>query len=218
MNEVASPGAGPSRPAPAEPFDILREITATHLSVLDVIERAFDEARGVPDLDRLRSEVAMVLDRLRQRVAEKTTVSPESLMLPLVCLYDERVMVRAMEPRGEEHWSRLQRRDFAPREDGGDLFFEKEREIVGRAEVLGEGADAAERQELTLLVTLYRFCLAEGFRGRLSAAPDRLEDRIQRLDGALALLVPRRAAAPKKAPARPESWLDRLRKALGLGS
>lgn len=213
--QVVSPAWGATR----ETFDVLREITATHTAVLEVIERAFDEARGVPDLDLLRSQVAVVLDRLRQRVAEKTTVPAESLLLPLVCLYDERVMVRAMEPRGEEHWSRLQRVDYAPREDGGDLFFQKERDLLARAGRIGEGADAAERQEVILLVTLYRFCLAEGFQGRCSEAPERLEDRIRQLDGALESLVPPRPAAPKKAaaPAHRPSWIDRLRRALQRG-
>lgn len=216
MSESARPAAGPSA---AEPFDVLREITGTHLAVLDVIERAFDEARGVPDLTMLRSQVAVVLDRLRQRVADRTTMRPEDLLLPLVCLYDERVMVRAMEPRGEEHWRRLQRAEYAPREDGGDLFFEKEQALLERAAGLGEGSSAAERQEVTLLVTLYRFCLAEGFRGRCSAAPEKLQDRIQRLDAALEALVPARSASasPSKTASGSRSWLDRVRAALGLG-
>lgn len=204
------------RPNAGDPFDILREITATHVAVLLVIEKAFDDARGPVDLDALRAEVALTVDRLRKRIAEKTTISPEALLLPLVCLYDERVMVRAMEPRGEEHWSRIQRGDYAPREDGGDLFFEREREILKRAQSLSEGADPAEKQEVTLLVALYRFCLAEGFQGRCSEAPEKLEERIAQLDRALETLVPRRPSAAPKAPESPISWLERLKKAIGL--
>ena len=202
--------------ARAEPFDVLHEITPAHVSVLETIERAFDEGGALPDLDGLRAQIALLVDRLRRRVAERTTVSPEALLLPLVCLYDERVMVRAMEPRGEEHWSRIQRADYAPREDGGDLFFTKEREILRRANSVTDGTDPAEREELTMLVTLYRFCLAEGFQGRSSESPAMLKERIAQLDAALASLVPRRAPTAGKPRPPPPSLLDRVRDALGL--
>lgn len=220
MTQTPSPTQQPQRTG-KEPLDVLREVTAAHVRIAELIEAAFDEARGLPDLDALRAEVAVMLDDLRQRVAEGTAVSPESVLLPLVCLYDERVLVRAMVARGEEPWSRLQRGDYAPREDGGDLFFENLMDLVQRANRLAglppESADPAEREEVLLLVSLYRFCLAEGFKGRYSGAPDRLQSRADSLEAALQALVPRRASAPPKAAARrAPSWLDRIRKALRL--
>jgi hypothetical protein len=208
-----------------EPLDVLREVTATHVRIVERIETVFDENHGALDLDPLRAEVAVMLDELRQRVAQKSPVSPEKVLLPLVCLYDERVLVRAMEPGGDEPWSRLQRGDYAPREDGGDLFYEKLTELVQRANRLAESppesVDAAEREEVLLLVTLYRFCLAEGFKGRYSGAPDKLESRAEALENALQALVPRRKSVPPKAAAKKApSWFDRLRArvrgALGL--
>ncbi|WP_437973478.1 DotU family type IV/VI secretion system protein [Sorangium sp. So ce295] len=213
---AAASQAVPVRLTASDPFEVLREITDTHVAVLALIERAFDEA-PLPDLDALRARIAAMVDRLRRRVAEKGTASPENLLLPLVCLYDERVMVRAMEPRGEEHWQRLQRRGYAPDEDGGDLFFEKEREVLRRVARLGEGAYTDERQEMTLLVAVYRFCLAEGFQGRCSEAPERLEERIKQLDAALAALVPGSTAMSKPAAASaPPSWFERLLRVLRM--
>ena len=49
--------------------------------------------------------------------------------------------------------------------------------------------------DLVLLLTLYRFCLTEGFAGRYAGAPDRLKERTDGLDRELQRLTPRRVRA-----------------------
>lgn len=178
--------------ATADPVDVLRDIVASHRRVLEIIDDAFDGARSAPDLRELGAEVSVVLDRLRERVSRKVTVSAEKLLLPLVCLYDEVVLVRSVAPGGDAAWARLQRRDYVPREDGGDVFFEELEQLVYTASTTSEINTGVGANDLVLLLTLYRFCLTEGFAGRYAGAPDRLKERTDGLDRELQRLTPRR--------------------------
>lgn len=217
MTQVGSPSSPAAAPREDGVLHLLREVTAAHAKLEKIIEDAFDAGPGLPDLVVLSTDISDELDHLRGRVSRKTRASPENVLLPLVCLYDERVLLRVAPLGGSEEWLRVQRRDYAPREDGGDLFFEELAPLVPRAEQLANQPPSDERDRVLLLLTLYRFCLSEGFTGGYAGAPDLLRERTEEVQSALRLLVPPAPrAAPLTIPQPPESWLARLRKALSL--
>ncbi|MFI3198645.1 MAG: DotU family type IV/VI secretion system protein [Methylococcaceae bacterium] len=133
----------------------LREIkTESVISTIDWLE--------------LRSKVRAQLEDLRTTITEHYSERDAYYALfPLTAHCDEWVKKLILDNHQSE-WPPLQQELYQV-DDAGDLFFELLDNVLSKPETL------------SLVYEVYYFCLNDGFYGRYSARPDRLDEYLQKL-------------------------------------
>jgi len=136
------------------------EILGSYRELSDLIARSFADPEAPLDLVALRGSMRRKLEALRVSLgAFMPAEQAVEVLVPLLFLFDERVLGRlgAISISRELAWPLLQR-DLFPAEDGGDVFFERVDEVY-------------RREDQTLLLEVYLFCLQAGFEGCYSDDP-----------------------------------------------
>ena len=120
------------------------------------------------DWVELRSKVRAQLEDLRTTITEQYSERDAYYALfPLTAHCDEWVKKLILDTHQSE-WPPLQQELYQV-DDAGDLFFELLDNALSKPETL------------SLVYEVYYFCLNDGFYGRYSAHPDRLDEYLQKL-------------------------------------
>ena len=125
-------------------------------------------AMAMIDLVELRSKLRSQLEDLRAAITEQYSERDSYFVLfPLTAHCDEVVKKMILDINHLE-WPSLQQELYQV-DDAGDLFYELLDNALSKPETL------------PLVYEVYYFCLNDGFSGRYTANPDRLEGYLQKL-------------------------------------